>query len=51
MLETSIGAVSRVKSFSQETDVEALPNESTPPPENWPLSGRIEFRNVSASYK
>jgi len=51
MLETSIGAVSRVKSFSTGTGVEALPNEVTPPPENWPLSGRIEFKNVSASYK
>ena len=51
MLETSIGAVSRVKAFSTETESEALPSEIVVPPENWPSKGLIEFRNVSASYK
>jgi len=51
MLETSIGAVARVKSFSNGTKAEALPSERTPPPENWPVLGSIEFRNLSASYK
>jgi hypothetical protein len=51
MLETSIGAVSRVKAFNSETQPEALPTEIVVPPKNWPSRGLIEFRGVSASYK
>jgi ATP-binding cassette subfamily C (CFTR/MRP) protein 1 len=51
MLETSIGAVSRVKAFNTDTQSEALPAEIVVPPENWPARGLIEFRGVSASYK
>ena len=51
VLETSIGAVSRVKAFTEKTKPEALPRELASPPENWPLRGLIEFENVSASYK
>jgi ATP-binding cassette subfamily C (CFTR/MRP) protein 1 len=50
-LETSIGAVSRVKAFSEKTEVEALPEETNDPPENWPLRGLVEFKDVSAAYK
>lgn len=50
-LETSIGAVSRVKAFSAETEPEALPAEVVVPPESWPVRGLIEFKNVTASYK
>lgn len=50
-LETSIGAVSRVKTFSTDTQSEALPAEIVIPPENWPVRGLIEFKDVSASYK
>ncbi|KAH8589323.1 P-loop containing nucleoside triphosphate hydrolase protein [Bisporella sp. PMI_857] len=49
-LETSIGAVSRVRTFSEVTPTEALPQEITPPPQNWPLHGAIKLKNVSASY-
>jgi ATP-binding cassette subfamily C (CFTR/MRP) protein 1 len=51
MLETSIGAVSRVKAFNADTQSEALPAEIVVPPESWPARGLIEFRGVSASYK
>lgn len=51
LLETSIGAVSRVKAFATGTESEALPTEIIVPPENWPASGTLEFRGVSASYK
>jgi hypothetical protein len=51
MLETSIGAVSRVKAFSTNTPSENLPAEIVVPPANWPGKGLIEFRGVSASYK
>jgi hypothetical protein len=51
LLETSIGAVSRVKTFTTEIRPENLSSETFVPPENWPMRGQIEFRNVSASYK
>lgn len=50
-LETSIGAVSRIKSFSENVVPETAESENQIPPEEWPSSGHIELRNVSASYK
>ncbi|KAL7904487.1 ABC transporter [Trichoderma velutinum] len=49
-LETSIGAVSRLKSFSENTKSEHLPGEDDVPPESWPERGIIEVKGVSASY-
>jgi len=49
-LETSIGAIARLKSFSAQTASENLPTENESVPENWPIHGKIEFANVSASY-
>jgi ATP-binding cassette subfamily C (CFTR/MRP) protein 1 len=51
MLETSIGAVARVKKFAESTPDENLARESQQPPETWPASGGIVFNNVTASYK
>ncbi|KFY64271.1 hypothetical protein V496_03372 [Pseudogymnoascus sp. VKM F-4515 (FW-2607)] len=48
--ETSLGAVSRIKSFVDSTSSENLSVESQDVPENWPSEGRITFSNVSASY-
>ena len=50
MLETSIGAVSRLKSFSDNTKPESQPGEDESPPESWPMNGSIEIKSVSASY-
>lgn len=50
-LETSLGAVARVKSFEAETPSEHTLQEKTNPPEQWPSQGIIEFRQVSASYR
>ncbi|KAJ4414299.1 hypothetical protein N0V82_008028 [Gnomoniopsis sp. IMI 355080] len=50
LLETSIGAVSRLKSFSDNTAAEDLPGETVVPPASWPEKGRIEIRDVSATY-
>lgn len=50
-LETSLGAVGRLKSFSENTKPETLPGEDVIPPESWPQEGRIEIRDVSASYR
>ncbi len=49
-LETSIGAIARLISFSAQTASENLPRENESVPDNWPLHGTIEFENVSASY-
>jgi ATP-binding cassette subfamily C (CFTR/MRP) protein 1 len=50
VMETSIGAVSRIKSFEQETDSEHQPQESLAPPEYWPSNPTINFSSLSASY-
>ncbi|MCJ1282186.1 hypothetical protein MMC26_001509 [Xylographa opegraphella] len=50
VLETSLGAVSRIRSFTSTTESENLPSENTTPPSDWPSVGDIQFRGVSASY-
>lgn len=50
MLETSFGAIARLKSFSATTANENLPRETASVPANWPSRGAIEFKDVSASY-
>ncbi len=50
MLETHIGAISRIKNFSATTTGEDLPNENAVLPPDWPAKGAIEFRSVSAGY-
>lgn len=52
-LETSIGAVSRIRAYAASTPREhdnANEDAVSPPPE-WPASGHVEFRHVSASYE
>lgn len=49
-LETSLGAIARLKNFENDTVSEDKLCESSEPPENWPQHGGIELRNVSASY-
>ena len=61
-VETSVGAVARVRGFVATTANENLPEETEPLPSgtirasnghitSWPFQGAIEFHNVSASYK
>lgn len=50
-LETSLGAIARIKSFSESTDNENHALETRSVPADWPTSGTVEFKNVSASYK
>jgi ABC-type multidrug transport system fused ATPase/permease subunit len=49
-LETSIGAVSRLKNFTSTTPDENLAAEDQHIPDSWPSKGAIELRNLSASY-
>lgn len=49
-LETSLGAVARIKSFSEDTPSELLLGEDEVPDVNWPARGHFTFEGVSASY-
>jgi ATP-binding cassette subfamily C (CFTR/MRP) protein 1 len=49
--ETSIGAVGRLKSFSENIIPENLPGENIIPPTSWPERGRIEIKGISVSYR
>ncbi|RDW71574.1 cyclic peptide transporter [Coleophoma cylindrospora] len=49
-LETSIGAISRLKNFTLSTPNENLAGEDQPVAESWPEHGGIEFKNLVASY-
>lgn len=52
LLETSMGALGRVRTFTTETESENSPDDKDRKiPEEWPSHGGIEFRNVTASYK
>jgi ATP-binding cassette, subfamily C (CFTR/MRP), member 1 len=50
-LETSLGAIARIKKFEEQTEVEAKPGEDTDAPETWPAHGRVELKGISASYE
>ena len=47
-LETSLGAISRVKTFSEDTPKE--PNQGATAPANWPSQGSVTFDNWTAGY-
>ncbi|KAI2463185.1 ABC transporter type 1, transmembrane domain-containing protein [Annulohypoxylon bovei var. microspora] len=49
-LETSIGAISRLKSFGDRVRSESLEGEDVAPPPEWPTRGSIRIDGVSASY-
>lgn len=50
-LETQIGAISRIRSFTSDTASEHEPQEKEKPPPTWPTQGAIVFENVSAGYR
>ncbi|KAK6611684.1 ABC transporter [Botrytis cinerea] len=49
-LETSIGAVARVKSFEMNTLSENGSLEVNLPPPEWPIKAKVEFKDVTAAY-
>ncbi|KAK0710401.1 P-loop containing nucleoside triphosphate hydrolase protein [Apiosordaria backusii] len=50
-LETSVGAVARVRDFVKHTPSETTTHSDGPPPGvNWPSKGGIEFQGVEARY-
>ncbi|GAM37304.1 hypothetical protein TCE0_023r07121 [Talaromyces pinophilus] len=50
LLETSLGAVSRIKGFTENTKSENLAGEDRTPPPEWPLRGDLEINGISAAY-
>jgi ABC-type multidrug transport system fused ATPase/permease subunit len=50
-LETSIGAISRLKTFNETVQLESMDNEDVVPPTQWPETGSISLHRVSASYE
>ncbi|KGO71820.1 ABC transporter, integral membrane type 1 [Penicillium italicum] len=49
-LETSIGAVSRIRSYAQQATTEDLDSETEVVSEDWPQRGEIDIAGLSASY-
>ncbi|KAK6836235.1 hypothetical protein PG987_006730 [Apiospora arundinis] len=50
MLETSIGAITRIKDFAEKTPDESAPEEMDAPTADWPSRGTLKFENVFATY-
>ncbi|KAF2020289.1 ABC transporter [Aaosphaeria arxii CBS 175.79] len=50
-LETHIGSVARIKTFTTDAISENLEGEDQMPPPNWPGDGKIEFRDITACYR
>jgi hypothetical protein len=50
-IETSIGAVSRLKKLSEQVKSESKEDEVVVPTTEWPLEGGIQITDVSASYR
>ncbi|ETS81268.1 hypothetical protein PFICI_06270 [Pestalotiopsis fici W106-1] len=51
MLETSLGAIARIKNFAEETPAEKSPSEQKREPSaTWPETGALRFQHVHASY-
>jgi ABC-type multidrug transport system fused ATPase/permease subunit len=49
-LETSLGAIARLRNFELTTPPEDKPEEREMPPAAWPDKGRIDFKDLTASY-
>lgn len=50
-METSLGAISRLKTLEETTIPEDKPGEDFVPDNHWPNQGAIEFRDVTAAYR
>ncbi|KAL5456081.1 hypothetical protein PMIN07_006814 [Paraphaeosphaeria minitans] len=50
-LETHIGSVARIKTFTTDAISEDLEGEDQVPPPSWPGDGKIDFKDVTACYR
>ena len=48
-MEASMGSIARIKAISENVGATWSNQEQTPPPEDWPSGGSVEFRNVYCS--
>jgi ATP-binding cassette subfamily C (CFTR/MRP) protein 1 len=51
MLETSLGAIARLRNLEIDLPPEPESNPLILPPPSWPREGRIEIENLCASYE
>ena len=49
-LETSMGAIARIKNYSERTPRETVPSQTTTISGAWPASGKIVFQDFCAAY-
>ena len=49
-METSLGAISRLRAFEKDVQPEDKPEEVHAPPPAWPARGALEFDHMSAAY-
>lgn len=49
-LETSLGAIRRIKTFVEETPTETNNPNATDPAPSWPSQGRVVLKDVSCAY-
>lgn len=49
-METSIGAVTRIRALTQDTESEKVPGKDAVPGDSWPPQGEIIVQNAWASY-
>ncbi|KAK9417306.1 putative ABC transporter,multidrug resistance associated protein [Seiridium unicorne] len=50
MMETSVGALMRLKGFLHDTPVESLPQEVKVPSQEWPTKGQLSFKDLTVTY-
>jgi len=50
-LESSLGAVARIRQFEKDTATEEQPEETHDPAFDWPSRGSIEIDKLSAKYR
>lgn len=50
-LETSLGAIARLKWFQNNTPCEDKPEEIVEPESDWPRQGKVVFEHVTARYR
>ncbi|KAJ6786163.1 hypothetical protein PWT90_00725 [Aphanocladium album] len=49
-VETAIGAIDRIRTYTMTTPTESTTQDNPALPEGWPLTGAVLFSSVSASY-
>jgi ATP-binding cassette, subfamily C (CFTR/MRP), member 1 len=50
-METSIGAIVRVKAFQHETEIECVPETEMEVSTSWPNCGQVAITGLNASYE